>query len=347
MAMRLEELETALTFDDVMLVPQYSELLSRSEPDLKTTMGNGDLDLPIVSSPMNTVTEFEMAEVMSSVGGASVIHRFMSIEEQMSIFQKVKDSGVMNVYFAVGAGKESFERVKIMLDAGVQNICVDIAHGDSVLAEDMVDMIRRVYNFRGSIMAGNVCTFEGTAMLAGAGADIIKVGIGPGSMCKTRIVTGHGVPQISAIDKCSVIRYSHPGVCIVADGGIRNTGDMVKALAAGANAVMLGSMLAGTSQSPGEVIEKDGRAYKLYAGMASIVGRSKWLKEKASSVTEEGEASYIPFKGDAKTLLDGYGKAIKTGMTYSGAFTLQELREKAKFVRVTENGRIEGTPHGK
>lgn len=353
--MRLKEVRYAYTFDDLMLVPQHSEVKSRKAPNVKTTVGNVELDIPIMSAPMNTVTEVNMAAVLSNLGGAPVVHRYMSADDMVKMATKIIAFGCNNkVFYAVGAAGDYFTRVEKLRELGVKNFCVDVANGHSEICLKAVESIRNSIP-DANIMAGNVCTYDGARRLVEVGTNVVRVGVGPGSMCKTRIVTGHGVPQLSAIDDCVDIKNLFAGVSIVADGGIRNSGDIVKALAIGADAVMVGGLLAGTDETPGEIYDwhtlrpGDYRQFKKYAGMASEEGRkfNGWFTEEDASFVPEGESTEIPYKGPVKNVIDNLVGGLRVGMSYAGALSLQELRENAEWVRVTQNGHIEGTPHGK
>ena len=197
-------------------------------------------------------------------------------------------------------------------------------------------------------MAGNVCTYQGARDLAEAGADSIRIGVGPGSVCTTRLVTGHGVPQLTAIEDCARLKTTHPDVALIADGGIRTSGDIVKALAIGADCVMIGSLLAGTKESPGEYIEENGRLFKYYHGMASQEGRGRFFARAKSGLPSEGVSTKVPYVGRSTTkVIEGLCGSVKVGLSYAGAASIKELQEKAQWCRITLAGHTEGTPHGK
>jgi IMP dehydrogenase len=347
----------ALTFDDVTMVPNFSEVRSRRDPKLSPNvsvdLGKFKLDIPIISAPMNTVTGGNMVLAMSKLGASSVLHRYMSIEEQIKELVSIstKEYRPRNYFVAVGATGDYLSRIERLYDTlGLTNFCVDTANGHSVLCLEAVEKIKNLsYGDKLCVMAGNVCSREGAFRLADVGTDIVRVGVGPGSMCKTRVVTGHGVPQLTAIDQCALVKDTFPEVTIVADGGIRNSGDIVKALAAGADTVMLGGLLAGTDETPGDIIDHGSFRVKRFAGMASKEGRkfNGWFTEEDASFVPEGEATEVPYKGSVRDIVTNLIGGLKVGMSYSGALTLQELQENAQWARVTENGRIEGTPHGK
>ncbi len=335
----------AYTFDDVLLVPQHSKIASRADVDLSTKLGSLKLKLPILSSNMDTVTEVAMAEAMYARGGAGVLHRFASPktqEEWIHNLNCIHDPSVPKI-LSVGLDVKLSWLCNLHATYNMSAVCVDVAHGDHKRVEEVIGSIRKEMP-RISIIAGNVATRTGALRLARAGADIIKVGIGPGSVCSTRIMTGHGVPQLTAILDVSEAVSDIPGTYIIADGGIRNSGDIVKALAAGAHAVMLGSLLAGTEESPGDVVMQDGQAFKSYRGMASYDAQ----KEKRSGKTPrvEGVSAKVPYKGRLDNTLDVLENGIRSGLSYSGATNLAELRDFAEFVVVTQNGvRESGTHH--
>lgn len=349
---KLDSCPTAYTFDDFVLIPNHSEVESRKAPDVSVRFMSETMNIPVFSSPMNTVTEEEMLVTMYKAGGTGVLHRYVSVEDQVSIVKstakRLSDMGAANpmgFFVSVGASK-SKERLEALAEAGVSRFCVDVANGHSSSCLDAVMNIKEMLP-DAIVMAGNVCTYDGAMNLAEVGADALRVGIGSGSVCTTRVVTGHGVPQLTAIEQCARIKSVHPYVNIISDGGIRSSGDVVKALAAGSDSVMLGSLLAGSSDTPGDVqIDSDG-AYKYYNGMASEAARSSWFDRTKTAWVPEGESIRIPFKGETEDILNGLIGGLKVGMSYTGAHDLEELRHRARWVRVTGAGLIEGTPHGK
>lgn len=353
--MKLKEAKYAFTFDDVMLIPQYSEVKSRKSPDVKAKLSDTlTLDIPIITAPMNTVTEHNMMKAMADLGGSSVLHRYMSSDDQLKqCVEALMGRNNRHFFVAIGATGDFIERAYRLYDTlGITSFCVDVANGHSEICLRAVEAIMKKINRddRMNLMAGNVCTAEGAIRLAEAGANIIRVGVGPGSMCKTRIVTGHGVPQLTAIEECARVKDLYDDVSIVADGGLRNSGDIVKALAVGADAVMIGGLVAGADETPGkEVADFSGRKYKQYAGMASEEGRkfNGWFTEEDASFIPEGESTMVNSKGPVKNIIDGLVGGLRSGMSYAGAMSIKELQENAEWVRVTENGRVEGTPHGK
>ena len=481
-----------LTFDDVLLVPRYSEIRSRSHTHTNTRFSRRiELNSPIVSANMDTVTEHATAIALARSGGIGVIHRFLSaerqaeevrlvkrveaavvrqplslgpndtvgrarlemarakvggvlvldgeerligivtrrdimfadddralltdvmsgldklitappettIEEARAILHKsrveklplvnadgkiaglitskdiehrtnfpkaAKDpaTGHLRVAAAVGVRPGYLERAGLLLEAGADALVIDIAHGDSVLAVDSAAELRQRFGDDWDMVIGNVATAEGTRRVIDAGADAIKVGIGPGSICITRIVTGFGVPQLSAVAECAEAA-ADAGIPIIADGGIKSSGDIVKALAAGASTVMVGSLLAGTRESPGMVVVRNGRRYKLTRGMASLgatmsrdrvdggvdstmnagLNGDQTPKREYERVVPEGVEATVPFRGPIDDILYQLVGGLRSGLSYAGASTIHELQEKAEFVRITPAGMRESGPH--
>jgi IMP dehydrogenase len=327
-------MERALTFDDVILVPQYSNIESRSEVDVSTFLGTLNLKIPILSANMDSVTGREMALAMAGAGGLGVLHRYTTAESVVRLLEGLPVTARMP-----SVGIKPADRVNAKLYRGfTDSICIDVAHGDSKMMLDMLQYVRFELGYA-NVMAGNVATGAGAQRLGLAGANIVKVGVGNGSACVTRVITGHGVPQISAIrDARRRLNELKSYVCIVADGGIRNSGDIVKALAAGAEAVMLGGPLAGTDESPAAMTGK-------FRGMASEAAQLDFRGE-VSNGTPEGVSYEVEHKGPVADYLKFLCGGIRSGLSYSGCRTIQELHETAEFMEVTHNGYIEGTPHG-
>ena len=340
---KLDSAPTAYTFDDFFLSPVHSNVISRRDPDLSVDMGQFKYKVPIIASPMNTVTGGEMLEVMSEAGGTGVLHRFMSIEDQVNI---AKTANATDFWVAVGI--KDHERVEALYHAGVRRFCIDTANGHAVYCVDAVYQMRKSYP-KAQIMAGNVCSYDGALRLARAGANAIRSGLGSGAVCSTRIVTGHGVPQLTALERCLQAKREYPELVVISDGGMRCSGDIVKSLALGADAVMLGSMLAGTSATPGQLHTniETGHRYKYYHGMASAAARSEWYDREQNTFVPEGESVKMPYKGLTEDVLGKILGGIRSGMSYSNALTLDTLRKNAQWNRVTNSGSREAHPHAK
>jgi len=471
-------IQEALSYDDVLLKPKYSPILSRSDVSTKTKITkNIELNIPIVSSNMDTVTEHKMAIAMARLGGVGIIHRFLSPRQQAIEVQKVKRAesliidnpytvGVTNtledikllrrqhnvssflvvnknnvllgivtrrdtlfengdnpsvrqmmtpkdklitgskdisleeaekllhknrieklplvnskgelvglittsdiekrndfplavkdkkgrliVGAAIGVKDGVLERAKALVAAGADFLVIDIAHGHSIAAIETIKLIKK--NFPDiDIIGGNVATADGATEIIKAGADGIKVGVGPGSICVTRIVAGSGVPQFTAVQECAVIAKKH-NIPVIADGGIKTSGDVTKAIAAGADMVMLGNLLSGTEETPGKVLYKDGKQYKIYRGMASfgaVSGRAEtekgeWQEDATDGVVPEGVESLMEYKGPVKNIIDQLVGGFRSGMTYSGAKTIEEFHKNAEFVKITSGGMRESSHH--
>lgn len=333
-----------LSYDDVLLEPQYSDIRSRSEIDISTVLGEKyptpqsmSLQMPIISSPMDTITEDSMAIVMGGEGGAGIIHRYNTIEEQVQLVKNCNPFQTI-VGAAVGVTGDYIERAVSVVNAGAYFVCVDVAHGHHILMKEALTELRKA--LAGThIMAGNVATLEGINALARWGANSIRCNIGGGSICSTRIQTGHGMPGFQTIIECAKTDYN---VGIIADGGIRNAGDIVKALAAGADAVMCGSIFAGTAETPGRIFTESGATWKTYRGMASKEAQFDW-KGKYSSF--EGVSSKVPYRGHVDKILQDLKRNIKSGFSYSGARNIRELQAKAKFIKQTPAGTKESGTH--
>lgn len=346
--MYIENSVAGLTFDDVLLIPQYSEIKSRADVDLSRKGLLGDMRIPIISSNMDTVTEVDMAIAVTKAGGRGIFHRFYKDGRLYREVEKFKSSlPASNLILSVGVGgaaKCVFQHYHE--DYRPHAVCIDVAHGHCQQVLEMIEFIRSV-SPKTIIIAGNVATTEATRDLLNAGADIIKVGIGPGSLCSTRIVTGHGIPQLTAIQKCAeaadeYVSETNRPVEIIADGGVRNSGDIAKAIAAGADYVMLGSLLAATDEAPGESVKIDGKAFKQYRGMAS-----KEVQEQlGKNVAAEGVSQMKPCKGPVGEILHELEWGLRSALTYSGAADIPTFRSKAKFTRVSGHSYVEGTPHG-
>ncbi|MCS6838483.1 MAG: guanosine monophosphate reductase [Bdellovibrionaceae bacterium] len=330
-----------LTFDDVLLVPNKSEIRSRRQPQLKTKVTkNYMMDIPIISANMDTITEQEMAHAMWQLGGLGILHRFLPIPQQVDQVVKLKNLNIVPIAASIGVNEEDRQRAHQLVQAGVHILTLDIAHGHSVQMIETLKWVKDHYPHV-DVIAGNVATPEATYELIQQGADAVKVGIGPGSMCTTRIITGCGMPQLSAIALCAEVARDHK-IPIIADGGLRASGDIVKALAAGAQSVMIGSLLAGTLETPGEV--KHGR--KLYRGMASRSAQVSWRGELPEGMAPEGESTEVPIKGHVRHVILELTGGIRSGMSYLNAETIEEIPQKARFIEMTFNGYNESKAHG-
>jgi IMP dehydrogenase len=330
-----------LTFDDVLIIPSRSDVRSRRDPKLTSKLTkNISIETPIISANMDMVTEYDMAFAMNQLGGVGILHRFLSIEEQAEQARRLKEAGVKVISASVGVGEEFKSRAKAVIDAGTNIITIDIAHGHSVQMMETMKWLKDSYPTV-ELIAGNMATPDAAQDLIEAGADAIKVGIGPGSMCTTRIITGCGVPQLTAIALCAEVAESY-GVPVIADGGIRTSGDMVKAFAAGASTVMLGSMLAGTIESPGEI--KHGK--KQYRGMASRSAQDSWRGGVPEGMAPEGESTQVNVKGHVKDVILEVTGGIRSGMSYINATSVAEIKDKARFMEMSSNGIAESRAHG-
>jgi IMP dehydrogenase len=330
-----------LTFDDLLITPNKSEIKSRRDPELNTQFTRSlQMEIPIISANMDTITEAEMAIGMRTIGGIGILHRFMSIEEQVLQVKKVMEAKSTPIVASIGVNSDEKERAQALVKAGCVALTVDIAHGHSVVMIETVKFLKREYPHI-QVIAGNVATPEATSELIDAGADAIKVGIGPGSMCTTRVITGCGVPQITAIAICATAAKG-TGVPIIADGGMKSSGDIVKALAAGASSVMLGSMLSGTLETPGEV--RNGR--KQYRGMASRQAQTSWRGGVPEGMAPEGEATTVAIKGHVRDVVLEICGGLRSGMTYISANSIKEISEKTRFIEMSQAGYYESHAHG-
>jgi IMP dehydrogenase len=328
----------AITFDDVLLVPAYNHYESRRivETRVADRLGKLHLELPVMSSNMDTITESRMANFMQAKGGIGVLHRFLSVEDNVKEFKLCKGKA----FVSVGCSDAELVRAEALRDAGADFFCVDVAHGHAKYVGKTLKSLRQLLADR-CIMAGNVATYAGADYLASCGADIIKAGIGGGSVCSTRIKTGFGVPMLTCIQDCSRTDRS-----IVADGGIRTSGDIVKALAFGADFVMIGGMLAGTAPTPNDpIIKADGTKVKRYRGMASREAQEDFIGQLQEWKTAEGVNVEVPYSENQDAIIADIIGGLRSGLTYAGANTISELQRKCNFVRVTQAGRVESLPH--
>jgi len=339
-------IQLALTFDDMLLIPKFSTITSRTEVDLRINLDPKiELSLPVISSPMDTVTEVNMAVAISKAGGLGIIHRYNSIEQQGKLVTAAKEAGAKFVGAAVGSTGDFYERASELIKWGVDVVCVDVAHGHHQNVKEAIEKIKNhPSHYKFHLMAGNVATGKGFQDLSDWGADSIRVGIGGGSICSTRLQTGFGVPNLAAIFDCAQTQaYKSGKTKLIVDGGIKNSGDMVKAFAAGAHFVMCGSMLAGTDESPGETfINSDGVKMKNYRGMASREAQTDW---RGKSSAPEGISTFIKHKGSVVPILQDIHGNIQSGYSYAGARNFHELAGKVQFIQQTSAGLGESFTH--
>ncbi|MDC3155960.1 IMP dehydrogenase, partial [Candidatus Pelagibacter sp.] len=335
-------IKEALTFDDVTLVPKYSEILpSEVDTSIKLT-NNLKLRIPLLSSAMDTVTESKMAIAIAKAGGLGVIHRNLDIKTQISEIKKVKIKKLL-VGAAVGAGPSEFKRADAILKENIDMIVVDTAHGHTKKVSEIIKFIKKRKNKKTALCAGNIATPEAAKFLLKLGVDIIKVGIGPGSICTTRLVAGIGVPQLSAI---LTVRngLKNKNVKIISDGGIKYSGDLAKAFAAGADAVMVGSLFAGTDETPGKLIRRGGKLFKSFRGMGSVGAMNKgsadrYFQSKQKDISKyvpEGVEGFAKYKGKVEKIIFKLIGGLKSSMGYLGSKQIKYLRNKPQFVKITK-----------
>ena len=347
----MDPIKEALTFDDVTLAPNYSEILpSETNTSIKLSK-NLTLKIPLISSAMDTVTEGSMAAAIAEKGGIGVIHRNLSIEKQIFEIKKVKQKKLL-VGAAVGASSEEHRRAKRILKENLDLIVVDTAHAHTKKVSDIIKMIVKTKPKKTTLCAGNIATAEAAKFLIKLGVDTIKVGIGPGSICTTRLVAGIGVPQLSAIMNVKSGVGSRK-VSIIADGGIKFSGDIAKALAAGADAVMIGSLFAGTDQAPGKIIKKNGKLFKSFRGMGSIGAMNKGSADRYFQTKQKNSSKYVPegvegfvkYKGKVDKVIYQLVGGLKSSMGYLGSKKITHLRKKPKFYKITKAGFFESMVH--
>ena len=347
----MDPIKEALTFDDVTLVPKYSSVLPSDVITETSLSKNLHLKIPLITSAMDTVTESKMAIAIAKAGGIGVIHRNLDVKKQILEIKKVKSQKLL-VGAAVGAGDNEFIRAKKILKENIDLLVVDTAHGHTKKVGEIITKIKKIKPKKVTLCAGNVATSEAASFLVKLGVDIIKVGIGPGSICTTRLVAGIGVPQLSAILNVKK-GLKKKKVSIIADGGIKFSGDIAKALAAGADAVMIGSLFAGTDEAPGNIIKKNGKLYKSFRGMGSIGAMNKGsadryyqLKQKdKSKYVPEGVEGFVKYKGKVDKIFYKLIGGLKSSMGYLGAKKLNLLRTNPKFVKITKAGFYESMVH--
>lgn len=330
---------TAYTFDDVLLSPKYSNINSRKDVDLSVNLGKGiELAIPIVSANMKNVTGLSMALKIADMGGLAILHRFYNnpLFDQIDAFKtclQAHPSHANHIGVSIGVQKHDLDYVGIYVENGIKILCLDIAHGHSQRAIDVIAKIKSKYP-KVLLIAGNVATSEGFCALAKAGADVIKINIGAGSVCTTRIETGNGVPQLTALSDCyEAMNNYYPGVRIIADGACKTTSDIVKSLCF-SHAVMLGNMLAGTDEAPGEIMSINNKTYKQYAGSSTL---------KKDHI--EGVSGLVETKGPVENIINKILQGVRSGCSYQGVKDLESLRKDPQFVLITNSGLVESHPH--
>ena len=349
------------SFDDIMIAPTHSTVHSRSEPDTNSVLaGSIKLSAPIISSPMDTVTGPKMAYAMSVNGGVGILHRFLSKEEQSYMIHDMLDRYAegnhsrcdVKIIPAIGVGDKERDRFAYLYQKHgdiLSGVAIDVANGDSDYMLDMVRWVREEAGVSLPIIAGNVATGEGFLRLAEAGANAVRVGIGGGSICKTRIMTGIGVPTLASVADCYLARErsgSFKEVSIIADGGIRYPADFVKSLAAGADAIIAGRIFAGTLESPGEIITINGKKVKTYRGMASKEVQEDRRGGMRPGTCAEGVSTHIPLKGKAHYIVSEFCGGLRSAMTYVNARNLKDLRSNSRFIRLTPSALDESHAFG-
>ncbi len=347
----METIKEALTFDDVTLAPNYSNILP-SEVNTSIKLSKFlNLKIPILSSAMDTVTESKMSIALAKAGGIGVIHRNMNIKNQIFEIKKIKKNGCI-VGAAVGTSTQEYERAKQILKQDIDLIVIDTAHGHTKKVREIIKKIMKIKPKKTSICAGNIATAEAAKFLINLGVDIVKVGIGPGSICTTRLIAGIGVPQLSAIMNVKK-GIGKSKATIIADGGIKFSGDIAKALAAGADAVMIGSLFAGTDESPGKLIKRNGVLFKNFRGMGSLGAMNRGSADRyfqkkqkdTSKYVAEGVEGFVKYKGPVDKILFQLVGGLKSSMGYLGSPKVTDLRKKPKFYRITKAGFYESMVH--
>ncbi len=343
-------IKDSLTFDDVSLVPQESSVVP-NETITKTTLHKRlNLQIPLISSAMDTVTESKMAIAIAKMGGIGVIHRNLSVDQQISEIKKVKKAKYL-VSAAIGVNNNDIDRAKKLIEANVDMVVIDTAHGHTQKVSKMIYKIKKIIK-KIPLCAGNIATGKAAKFLENCGVDIVKVGIGPGSICTTRLVAGVGVPQLSAIlDVKNALGKSKTK--IISDGGIKFSGDLAKAIAAGADAVMIGSLFSGTTESPGKILKRKGKLYKTFRGMGSagamLVGSADRYYQKkfkdTSKFVPEGVEGIVKFKGPVNKIIYNLTGGLRSSMGYLGAKTINDLQKRGEFVKISKAGFYESMVH--
>jgi IMP dehydrogenase len=345
-----------LTYDDVLLLPDASDVVP-SEVKTFTQLTRGiKLAIPLISAAMDTVTESAMAIAMAKLGGIGIIHRNLSIEEQVTHAKLVKGAGLI-VGAAVGVGDDGFARAQALIDVGVDVIVVDTAHGHHRAVLDAIARIKDSYGDQ-EVIGGNVATRAGAQALINAGADAVKVGVGPGSICTTRVIAGVGVPQVTAIMEVAKA-CKKADVPLIADGGLQHSGDIAKAIVSGADSVMLGSLLAGCDESPGELLESNGRKFKRYRGMGSLgamqsrgenksFSKDRYMQDDVLSedkLVPEGIEGKVTYRGSVASVVHQLVGGLRSGMGYAGAENIEALQKRGRLIQITSAGLQESHPH--
>ena len=359
----MKKLKELYSFDDVLIEPNYSNILPK-EVNIKTKLTNNiTLNNPLISAAMDTVTEHKMAIKMSLLGGIGAIHKNLTIDLQCQEIKKVKsykvdlekstnasvdDNNHLRVIAATGTGEEGIKRARELLKVNVDLIVIDTAHGHS---QNVIDTIKKIKSIspRTEIIAGNIATKNSAIALLHAGADTLKVGIGPGSICTTRIISGVGIPQLSAILEVAKI-CKLKNSCLIADGGIKFSGDLVKAIAAGADCIMLGSLLAGSDASPGKIINIKNIKYKEYRGMGSIQAMKngsadRYFQKNDINLVPQGVEGYIKYKGSIEEIITQLIGGLTSAMGYTGNKTIKEMKKNCKFIKITSAAMRESHVH--
>jgi IMP dehydrogenase len=345
-----------LTYDDVLLLPDASDVVP-SEVDTRTSLTRKiSLQIPLISAAMDTVTESAMAIAMAKLGGIGIIHRNLAIEEQVTHAKLVKGAGLI-VGAAVGVGDDGFQRAEELIEVGVDVIVVDTAHGHHRAVLDAIERIKNKYSSQ-EVIGGNVATRAGAQALINAGADAVKVGVGPGSICTTRVIAGVGVPQVTAIMEAAKA-CQKADVPLIADGGLQYSGDIAKAIVSGADSVMLGSLLAGCDESPGELIESGGKKFKRYRGMGSLgamqsrgdtksYSKDRYMQDDVLSedkLVPEGIEGKVAYRGPASEVVHQLVGGLRSGMGYAGAENVGALQKRGRLIQITSAGLQESHPH--